>query len=126
ITNIETLPTEEWVHIAMTWNGTTVKVYVNGKEKASSTYSDVNTLQEMAQLGNTGISSPVERFRGMFDEVSFYDKELTPGEILYLAEAEPSLEIPNPRKTDLYLDGVINFKDLGVFVLSWLENDPWP
>jgi hypothetical protein len=127
ITNIATLPTVEWVHIAMTWNGTTVKVYVSGIEKASSGYSDVNTLQIMAQLGNTGISSPAERFRGMFDEVSFYDKELTPGEILYLAEAEPSPpEIPNPRKTDLYLDGVINLKDLKVFVLSWLENNSWP
>ncbi|MBN1804182.1 MAG: LamG domain-containing protein, partial [Sedimentisphaerales bacterium] len=126
ITGIATLPTEQWLHVAMSWDGTTVRVYVNGIEEASSGYSNVDTIQDMAQLGNTGISSPTERFRGMFDEVSFYNTALTPGEILYLAEGDPILEISEPRETDLYLDGVIDLKDLEVFGLWWLENSLWP
>ena len=51
---------------------------------------------------------------------------LSQANILYLAESDPIVQIPDPRPTDLVLDGVIGLNDLSALFLSWLEKSYWP
>ncbi|MEN8127821.1 MAG: LamG domain-containing protein, partial [Planctomycetota bacterium] len=118
-TAIMTLQTLVWHHIALTWDGSNYQVYVDGVLKASGAYSGLSELQSVTHIGNNGSDSPTEAFNGLIDEVSIYETVLTPEEILYLADAVPM--VVNPRRTDLYTDGIIDLKDLSLFIADWLD-----
>jgi hypothetical protein len=84
-TGIEKLDLNRWYHIALTWNGKTYEVYVNGVLKASGLYTGLSQLSAFADIGNDG--NPVyrdESFCGIIDEVRIYSRALTPIEVLYL------------------------------------------
>ncbi len=79
------LPVGEWTHIAVTFDGTTTRFYVNGVQTASSTTWSFGPDREASlQIGcdNSGGGNP---FNGAIDEVKLYDIVLTPAEIQALA-----------------------------------------
>lgn len=64
-----------WTHIAYTRNGTTEKIYVNGVEVASQTFSQ-NILNDSLPITIGGVAyggSGVEKFGGTIDEVKIYN-----------------------------------------------------
>ena len=84
-TGIEKLDLNRWYHIALTWNGKTYEVYVNGVLKASGSYTGLSQLSAFADIGNDG--NPVyrdESFCGIIDEVRIYSRVLTPSEVVEL------------------------------------------
>ncbi len=85
-TNIYTLTTATWYHIALTWDATSYAVYVDGILRASGTYPPITTLNGFADIGNDGnISFRDEAFAGLIDEVRLYNKPLDIDEITDLA-----------------------------------------
>ncbi|MBU3935409.1 LamG domain-containing protein, partial [Patescibacteria group bacterium] len=81
---IGTIVYNQWSHITGTWDGTTLKVYLNGSlissGQTSSAYSRVfsNTY-----IGNVpGIASPVY-FDGKIDQVRIYNYARTPAQIAW-------------------------------------------
>ena len=85
MTSIQTLNTNEWYHVALTWNGTNYAVYVDGILKATGTYSGLSSLSTYADIGNNGNSSSrTEAFNGLIDEVRVYDRPLDTNEITNL------------------------------------------
>ena len=75
------LPLNTWTHLAATYDGAAVRLFVNGTQVASKT-----------QTGNAAVSTGVlriggnsiwtnERFNGRIDEVRIYDRPLTAAEI---------------------------------------------
>jgi hypothetical protein len=86
-------PLNEWIHIACVYDNVnnTKRIYINGVE---DTMVDTNPgtigatthntyIGARANSGNTGQDA---RFTGMIDEVRIYDRVLSDGEVLFLAD----------------------------------------
>lgn len=90
------LPSGEWHHLAVTWDGTAqvtqVHIFVDGVEAAYAKNQD-GTGQKMSDaltplsIGNRGDLS--RGFQGTIDEVRIYARALTPQEISGLSTAKP-------------------------------------
>jgi hypothetical protein len=73
------IPQNTWTHIAVTFNGTAVKFYVNGI--LTNTFSANSTTNTTANL-YLGTDVHSDRFKGEIDEVTIYNRSLTADEIL--------------------------------------------
>jgi hypothetical protein len=73
------LPTGEWVHLAMTYNGAEVTIYVNGEVDAISPAS--GTIEASDGELRIGRGDPAGYFTGTIDEVAIFRVALSPDEI---------------------------------------------
>jgi Concanavalin A-like lectin/glucanases superfamily len=77
------LTVNAWSHLALTWDGTIMRLYVNGTQVA--TRSRTGTLQgTSAGAGTVRIGNNVpygERFIGQIDEVRIYNRALSAAEV---------------------------------------------
>jgi hypothetical protein len=92
------IPLDEWTHLVGTYDGSMMRAYVNGvldeekPQEAGLFTSDVDV-----QIGGYGPTTPVvygenRHFKGVIDEVYFYDGALTEAEIRALMDA-PALAV---------------------------------
>jgi hypothetical protein len=79
------LKTGEWQHIAITYDGTNLKSYVNGAagETTTATFNLQGAPLTVAQAHNNENS-----FEGQFDDVRVYNRALTEKEVAALAKVE--------------------------------------
>jgi len=74
------LPVNSWSHLAVTYNGSTVRLYVNGTLMASTTApSPIVTSSGALHIG--GSTQLSDFFRGLIDDVRIYKRPLTSTEI---------------------------------------------
>jgi dihydrofolate reductase len=74
------LAANTWTHLAMTYDGTTLKIYVNGTLVTSTAQSGtIVASTNPLQIG--GDSTYGQYFRGMIDEVRVYNIVLTQTQI---------------------------------------------
>ncbi len=73
----------EWAHIAVTFDKTTARFYVNGVQTGSGAFSFGPDREAALQFGQD--SADGNAFNGVLDEVKLYDIVLTPAEVLALA-----------------------------------------
>jgi hypothetical protein len=74
------LATTTWTHLAATYNGSTLTIYINGVVSSSrSVPGPLKTSTGVLRLG--GNSALGEWFKGRIDEVRVYDKALTAAQI---------------------------------------------
>ena len=85
-------PTNEWVHVAGTWDGSTRKVYINGDENASNSKSGTITYgSQDVLIGDLGYSSDLGfDFDGKIGPILVYDRALTTSEIQQNYNAQKS------------------------------------
>jgi hypothetical protein len=74
------LPLNTWTHLAATWDGTTLKVYVNGVQVASKAIGK-SILATSGPLRIGGNSMWGEYFNGKIDEVRVYNRALSQAEV---------------------------------------------
>ncbi|MCP4124218.1 MAG: hypothetical protein GY751_20930 [Bacteroidetes bacterium] len=72
------LSVNEWSHVAGTWDGTSMKLYLNGKEISATTE---NTGTMSMASGNLCLSSENETLNGRLDEVRIWGRALSGDEI---------------------------------------------
>ena len=89
-----------WVHLAVTWDGTTRRLYLNGQPIAQDT---PNTPDVAAETFTLGVTNKVEFFHGLIDDVRIYNTALAHDEIATLTGAaqHPSSEPAQPDPTNL-------------------------
>ena len=69
-----------WTHLASTYDGTTLRLYVNGTQVATLAIAGTITTSTGAlRIGGNSIWN--EWFEGMIDEVRIYNRALSAGEI---------------------------------------------
>jgi hypothetical protein len=73
--------TNTWYHVAMTYDGAFLKLYVNGKlDGSAAACGPVLTSDQPLVIG--GESPGPWNFNGLIDEVSLYDRALSDTEVL--------------------------------------------
>jgi hypothetical protein len=74
------LPLRRWSHLAMTWDGSVVRVYRDGAQVASHALSGAAPGSDgPLRIGGNAIWP--EFFKGVIDEVRVYDRALSPAEV---------------------------------------------
>src|SRR5205809_311342 len=74
------LPANAWTHLAATFDGATVRLYMNGVQVASRAQATpLTTSTGTLQIGANGYAG--ENFAGRIDEVRIYNRALTTAEI---------------------------------------------
>jgi hypothetical protein len=74
------LPVNAWSHVAATWDGTTLRLYVNGTQTASRALAGtMATSTRPLRFGGNAVWP--EWFRGRLDEIRIYDRALTAAQV---------------------------------------------
>ena len=74
------LPNNAWSHLAMTWDGLTSRLYVNGTQVASGALTGTAATSALPlRIGGNTVWS--EWFSGLIDEVRVYNRALSAAEI---------------------------------------------
>jgi hypothetical protein len=114
---ITALPTNEWTHTAITYDGAEARIYVNGELDISMDVSG-----ELTQSDNElriGRGEPAGYFMGMIDDARLYNHALTENELLSVMEGigadYPLARGPDPKDGALHPDIWVN--------LSWSPGD---
>jgi hypothetical protein len=83
---------QKWIHIAATFDGTTIKIFVNGKEDQSKTFLPftIGTTSGNLIIGALGT---IQRYQGSLDEIKLYSKALTIQEINGLMSGQENMRI---------------------------------
>ncbi|MGC8742829.1 MAG: glycosyl hydrolase [Verrucomicrobiia bacterium] len=93
--NAPALTAGVWTHLALTINGNTGKLFINGALVASNTSLTIRTSDVERKYNYLGKSQfPADLlFNGRFDDFRFYDYALTDSEIASIASSRPPLFI---------------------------------
>jgi concanavalin A-like lectin/glucanase superfamily protein/PA14 domain-containing protein/peptidase C25-like protein/BACON domain-containing protein len=68
--------TGEWHHVGLTYNGTTLKIYIDGQEEASNDVTAESATGNMRLGAHAAPSSDREYWSGLIDDVRFYNYSL--------------------------------------------------
>lgn len=86
------IPINQWSHITLTYNGSVIKVYLNGTEDGSIAKTGLlANAPDTTKIGN-GTYGFNQTFNGTIDDVMIFDRALTPAKIKELYEK--SYEVP--------------------------------
>lgn len=81
-----TFPTNEWTHLAMTYDGANLRSYVNGEQDSNvfSVNGNIKTSTDPVTIGNVN-NSQNRHFEGMLDDVGIWNRALSASELEDLA-----------------------------------------
>ena len=86
---------DAWNHLAMSYDGATLRLFVNGAEVGAKSIGlkRVPANRGLAIGGRQDKPNPIYQFRGVVDEVRFYDRALKPKEV-HQSFAKPGMRDP--------------------------------
>ena len=122
---------DEWSHVAGTYDGTTVKSYINGQVVGSVSAIGLSLSQDANGLGIANRSDAMDKpFKGTVDEVRVYNRALTDAEVAWLATDGTGYAALRSCANIYDAEGqgaqVINFRDFAKFMTAWMEEKFWP
>ncbi|KPL91653.1 LamG-like jellyroll fold domain-containing protein [Herpetosiphon geysericola] len=101
------LSSNTWNHIASTFDGSTMRIYINGVEQANSTAASGKVPYPISNLRVGRIDN---YFKGTIDEVSLFDRALSASEVVALKDGRynPNDLIVQPGAALQYSTNVTN------------------
>ncbi|WP_211208890.1 LamG-like jellyroll fold domain-containing protein [Mariniradius saccharolyticus] len=103
----------KWIHVTATFDGQTSKIFINGTESTSKTFSapfEIGTNSGDLVIGALGT---IQRMNGSLDDLRIYSDALSPNEVFNLA---------NPNQQMMRLNGEISNK--GTYINRNTESKP--
>jgi hypothetical protein len=90
------IPIGAWTHLAATWDGTYLRLYLNGSQKAWATpgFSSIGDTGCNFSIGASGSCAPSQYFPGLIDEMSLYSRALSSNEIAAIVQAGSAGKCP--------------------------------
>lgn len=75
-----TLTSDRWYHLAFTYDGTTIRLFIDAIERASTTHTDTGSIDNVdkTSIGDFDGSNYAD---GVIDDVKVFDRALTAAEI---------------------------------------------
>ena len=97
----------QWWHIAGTYDGNHVRLYINGELDDSEAYTGtITTLSTPLRIGKLSGTTKTECFNGIIDEVSIYNRALSADEIKTLYEGKkPALSLTKSASPSTIQEG---------------------
>jgi hypothetical protein len=128
------LPDGQWIHVAAVYKSDgDVDFYIDGAwaETVAGDFS-MNDTQGFL-IGGLASATATEWFEGLIDDLRIYGRELSQGEVGWLAGKTTAysqdlsllLMPPNPA-INAHDDGTVDFKDFAVLADQWLDEMLWP
>ncbi|HPD45595.1 MAG TPA: immunoglobulin domain-containing protein [Anaerohalosphaeraceae bacterium] len=120
------LPIGEWVHVAVTFDGTTARTYYNGLEISSGAFSFGSKTDAHVVIGSCGPDAQ-DPFNGALDDVQIYNYALDPVSIalLYTSGSGKTVCMGSPAY-DFDGDCVVNLGDFALIAAEWMRCDLYP
>ncbi|MDI6858731.1 MAG: sialidase domain-containing protein, partial [Dehalococcoidia bacterium] len=88
-----------WIHVAATYDGSTMRIYINGEENATPVAGPAAIVTNNQALGIGAESNGASTFQGQMDEARVYNRALDACEIRVLAGLAPCTPTPTPTET---------------------------
>jgi VCBS repeat-containing protein len=86
-----------WMHIAGTYDGTTLRIYINGVQNNTKAASiTIGTNATNLGIGAEPAAAPLNFFQGSIDDARIYNRALSATEITALASTTPPGDITPP------------------------------
>ncbi len=133
--NSHALEQGAWNHLAGTYDGDTVKCYINGELAATNNDVNIGAIVFLSQntadlaIGNRS-DSKNRPFEGLIDDVRVYDRALSAAEIAYIATDETGIftvqSAANIYNLETLGDRIVNLKDYAKLADNWLKRRLWP
>ncbi|WP_439151811.1 LamG-like jellyroll fold domain-containing protein [Winogradskyella sp.] len=82
------IPDDEWHHVAVTYDGTTAYLYIDGVEDRNRPLSPPVATDESFYIAAAGKNTPVQHFRGNIDEVRVWNTMLSPDQLRFVMNQE--------------------------------------
>ena len=111
-----------WYHIAATYDGSTMKVYIDGEEDNSTSHiTGISTFNNHLFIGGSNTDSLY--FDGIIDEVRIYDSNMTQEQIAELMVPEAACgDFGHPYPLgDFDNNCRVNMFDFAFFADNWLD-----
>jgi len=84
----DVVPADQWTHVAVTGDGTSFRIYVNGALSQESAFQTTDGTNATYYLGGDPTSTG-ESYTGMIDDARIYNKVLTDEEIIKAMRGDP-------------------------------------
>jgi hypothetical protein len=94
---------DEWIHVAATWDGATMRIYKNAVEVGSTDKGGTAVAVDPtvgAAFGNQPVGAENRPFDGTIDDVRIYTRALTADEILQVMQGPPAPLAAGPEPAD--------------------------
>ncbi|HEY6503024.1 MAG TPA: Ig-like domain-containing protein [Chitinophagaceae bacterium] len=99
VTGTTKLTLNTWTHIASTYDGTTMRLYINGVQVSTfATTGNITVTTDPLRIGGT-TALTAQYFAGLIDEVRIYNRALTQAEIQTDMNTPIAPDVTNPVVT---------------------------
>ncbi len=85
----------KWHHLAVTWDGTTIKFYIDGVDRGTYTWEGPFPNSTSKLMIGSDPPGDTEYFRGIMDDFRIYNHALSQSEIVALSTATTTQTIPS-------------------------------
>lgn len=80
-----------WQHVAATYDGSTMRIYVNGVDVAGQAQTgSIDASNQPLVIGNNIVFPGVDAFDGLIDEIELFNRSLTAAEVQSIYAAGPA------------------------------------
>jgi hypothetical protein len=115
------LSTTAFTHIACTWDGTNIKIYINGTldKTAAQTVTPASNTSPLF-IGQFGGGNDITN--GVIDDVRLYNRALSSTEVTTDMNTAVSATTTGPKQGDINGDNTVNITDLSLLLSSYGQN----
>ncbi|MHC4735499.1 MAG: LamG-like jellyroll fold domain-containing protein, partial [Planctomycetota bacterium] len=104
--------TDQWYHVAATNDGSTLKLYVDGRLKDSASSTGLTGVNHNAYIG--GEPNTTLYYTGLIDDVRIYDRAVSESEFLDMADPIGRWNRKDSWRASVYRNGSPGWDDSGI------------